>query len=85
MKNLLSPHEIATLFVVRNAPGQVAHTDPDALTLQLADLVKLLPAASGHGGLVTTLKGRELLRRLGLTTAKSRRLETSSCEACESY
>lgn len=84
-KCFLSPHEIATLIVVDTAPDQIQHADADAISLLRAELVELLPAVSGRIRLTTTLKGRELLRRLGLFTNASSLTNASDSEAFEGY
>ncbi|RKF35655.1 hypothetical protein [Paraburkholderia fungorum] len=66
MKKLLSHHEIAMLFVLFSAPGQVALADPDAVTLQQEQLVEVVPTTSKKPEFRVTSEGTELLRRLGL-------------------
>ena len=41
MKSLLSHHEIAILFLLLDAPNQVAPDNPDAIALQEARLVEI--------------------------------------------
>lgn len=67
MKKLLSHHEIAMLFVLFSAPGQVALADPDAVTLQQEQLVEVVSTTSEKPEFRLTSEGTELLRRLGLT------------------
>ncbi|NYH18845.1 hypothetical protein [Paraburkholderia bryophila] len=66
MKKLLSPHEIAMLFVLFSAPGKVALADPDVATLQQEQLVEVVSTTSGNAEFRLTSDGTELLRRLGL-------------------
>jgi len=66
MKKLLSHHEIAMLFVLFSAPGQVALADPDAVTLQQERLVEVVSTTSEDTKFRLTSEGTELLRRLGL-------------------
>lgn len=66
MKTLLSHHEIAMLFVLFSAPGQVALADPDAVTLQQEQLVEVVSTISENAEFRLTSEGTELLRRLGL-------------------
>jgi hypothetical protein len=48
MTNLLSHHEIATLFVLYHASERMALADLDVLPLQHAHLVEVVSAESGH-------------------------------------
>jgi hypothetical protein len=66
MKKLLSHHEIAMLFVLVSAPGQVALADPDAATLQQERLVEVVSTTSENAEFRLTPEGTALLRRLGL-------------------
>ena len=66
MKKLLSHHEIAMLFVLFSAPGQVALADPDVAALQQEQLVEVVSTTSENAELRLTLEGTEMLRRLGL-------------------
>jgi hypothetical protein len=67
MKSLLSHHEIATLFLLFDAPKQAAPGDPDATALQEARLVEIVSTALDDGRFRLTPAGAELLRRLGMT------------------
>ncbi|QCP53305.1 hypothetical protein FAZ95_30035 [Trinickia violacea] len=67
MRSLLSHHEIAILFLLLDAPSQVEPGDPDAVALQEASLVEIVPSAFDEGGFRLTPAGAELLRRLGMT------------------
>jgi hypothetical protein len=67
MKSLLSHHEIAILFLLLDAPNQVAPGDPDAIALQEARLVEIGSTAFDDGRFRLTPAGAELLRRLGMT------------------
>lgn len=78
MRNLLSPHEIATLFVIQHAPEQVAPSHSDAVHLQHANLVQVVSAHAGDARLVLTSKGRELLKRLKTTISGGYDLESDS-------
>ena len=66
MRSLLSHHEIAILFLLLDAPNQVAPGDPDAIALQEASLVEIVPTALDDGRFRLTPAGAELLRRLGM-------------------
>jgi hypothetical protein len=68
MKSLLSHHEIAILFLLLDAPNQVALCDPDAIALQEASLVEIVSTAFDDCRFRLTPAGAELLRRLGMTT-----------------
>ncbi|MGY6259069.1 hypothetical protein ACXIVK_37165 [Paraburkholderia caledonica] len=68
MKKLLSHHEIAMLFVLFNAPGQVALADPDVATLQKEQLIEVVTTTSENAEFRLTSEGTDLLRRLGLTS-----------------
>lgn len=65
MKNLLSPHEIAMLFVLFSAPAQVALADPDVVTLQQERLVEVVSTTSEDAEFRLTPEGTALLQRLG--------------------
>jgi hypothetical protein len=67
MKSLLSHHEIAILFLLLDAPHQVAPGDPDVIALQEARLVEIVSTAFDDGRFRLTPAGAELLRRLGMT------------------
>jgi len=67
MRLPLSHHEIAILFLLLDAPNQVAPGDPDAIALQEASLVEVVPTVFDEGGFRLTSAGAELLRRLGMT------------------
>jgi hypothetical protein len=67
MKSLLSHHEIAILFLLLDAPNQVAPDNPDAIALQEARLVEIVSAPFYDGKFRLTPAGAELLRRLGMT------------------
>jgi hypothetical protein len=67
MKKPLSHHEIAMLLVLFSAPAQVAHADPDAVTLQQERLVEVVRTTSSGAELRLTSLGKTLLQRLGLT------------------
>ncbi|SEB93402.1 hypothetical protein SAMN02787142_0587 [Burkholderia sp. WP9] len=67
MRNPLSHHEIAALFVLFSAPRQVALADPEAATLQQERLVEVVPKTATHAELRLTSEGKALVARLGLT------------------
>ncbi|WCM18761.1 hypothetical protein NDK50_15120 [Paraburkholderia bryophila] len=64
LMNLLSPHEIATLFIIQNASQEVNVLNFDALHLQHVELVTAAPTSGGEIRLTPTSKGRDVLRRL---------------------
>lgn len=66
MTNLLSHHEIATLFVLYHSPERSVRADLDVLPLQHAHLVEVVAAESGQKVYRVTSKGHELVRRFGL-------------------
>jgi hypothetical protein len=72
MKNLLSHHEMATLFVLYNSPERVALAAPDALAPQQAHLVEVVSTKSDDAQFRLTSKRTELLRRFGLARSKRR-------------
>ncbi len=65
--NLLSPHEIATLFVIQKASQRVNISNFDAVHLQHVELVRVAPTSGGESGWTPTSKGRDLVRRLQTT------------------
>jgi peptidoglycan/xylan/chitin deacetylase (PgdA/CDA1 family) len=69
MRSLLSHHEIAILFLLLDAPNQVAPGDPDAIALQEARLVEIVSTTFDDERLRLTPAGAELLRRLGMTAS----------------
>ncbi|WP_144162135.1 hypothetical protein [Paraburkholderia sp. BCC1885] len=83
MTNLLSHHEIATLFVLYHSPERVAPADPDVLPLQHAHLVEVVAAESGQTSCRITSKGHELVRRFGVAKRKERRVEPVASAAVE--
>jgi hypothetical protein len=68
MTNLLSHHEIATLFVLYCSPERSVRADLDVLPLQHAHLVEVVAAESGQKFYRVTSKGHELVRRFGLAS-----------------
>lgn len=64
IKPPLSLHEIALLLLLVSTPGQVRHTDPDAIALQQANLIEVAPDTASDRDLRLTAEGREVLRRL---------------------
>jgi hypothetical protein len=69
MRSPLSHHEIAILFLLLDAPSQVAPGDADAIALQEARLVEIVSTAFDDERLRLTPAGAELLRRLGMTAS----------------
>jgi len=67
MKKLLSPHEIAMLFVLFNASGPLALADPDVTTLQQENLIEAVFTTTNEAEFRLTPEGTELIRRLGTT------------------
>lgn len=66
MKKPLSHHEIAVLFVLFSAPGQVALADADAVTLQQERLVEVVQTTSTDAEFRLTSEGKALVQRLGM-------------------
>jgi len=83
MTNLLSHHEIATLFVLYHSPERIALADLDVLPLQHAHLVEVVSAESGHTCYRVTSKGHELVRRFGLAQRKDYCAEPAACVEVE--
>lgn len=65
MKRLLSPHEIAMLFVLLTSPTAVELADPDVASLQQERLVELVATAVDAPEFKLTSKGVELIKRFG--------------------
>jgi len=63
MKRLLSPHEIAMLFVLLTSPAVVDFADPDVASLQRESLVELVATASDTTEFKLTSEGVELIKR----------------------
>jgi len=84
MQNLLSPHELAMLYVVQNAPQQAALSDPETIQLQRRELITLILTGRGGARLTTTLRGKELLRRFALSTKRNILFDDETCIASES-
>lgn len=63
MKRLLSPHEIAMLFVLLTSPIAVELADPDVASLQRERLVELVTTAVDAAEFKLTSEGVELIRR----------------------
>ena len=78
MTNLLSHHEIATLFVLYHAAERIALADLDVLPLQHAHLVEVVSAESGQTDYRVTSKGNELVRRFGLAKRRERCAEPAA-------
>jgi len=62
---LLSPHEFATLMLVRHSPDQIDMTRHELDTLLERQLVALDPWTEGHRQLSLTTAGRSLLEAVG--------------------
>lgn len=65
MQRLLSPHEIAMLFVLLTTPGAVEVADPDVASLQRERLVEMVTTAVDVAEFRLTSEGVELIRRFG--------------------
>jgi hypothetical protein len=63
MKRLLSPHEIAMLFVLLTSPTAVELSDPDVASLQRERLVELVTTTIDAAEFKLTSEGAELIRR----------------------
>ncbi|WP_150699677.1 hypothetical protein [Pandoraea terrae] len=61
---MLSPHEFATLMLLKDAPDQVDMTRPDLEALLERQLVELDRLASGHQRPRVTARGHHLLQRV---------------------
>ncbi|SDV47764.1 hypothetical protein [Chitinasiproducens palmae] len=64
MPRLLSPHEIAALLLLLNAPLQVSAATPDMFALQDDKLVEIVRTEPAEARL--TVRGEAVLRRLGI-------------------
>lgn len=62
---MLSPHEIATLMLVRHSPDQIDMNRTELDTLLERRLVALEPRTEGHRRLALTKAGRRLLEAVG--------------------
>jgi hypothetical protein len=62
---LLSPHEFATLMLVRHSPDQIDMNRTELDTLLERDLVALEQRAEGRRRLSLTSAGRSLLEAVG--------------------
>jgi hypothetical protein len=63
MNRLLSPHEIAMLFVLLTSPIAVELADPDVASLQQERLVELVTTAVDAAEFKLKSEGAELIRR----------------------
>jgi hypothetical protein len=61
---MLTPHEIATLILVANAPEEVEVGRPDLCSLLKRDLVQLDRASSGRRQMRVSTCGEQLVMRL---------------------
>jgi hypothetical protein len=59
---MLSPHEFATLMLVKDAPDQVELNRADLDALLESQLVRLQRLTSGHQRAEITVNGRSLLK-----------------------
>jgi len=59
---MLSPHEFATLMLVKDAPDQVELNRADLDALLESQLVRLQRLASGHQRAEITVNGHSLLK-----------------------
>ena len=59
---MLSPHEFATLMLVKDAPDQVELNRADLDVLLESQLVRLQRLASGHQRAEITVNGHSLLK-----------------------
>jgi hypothetical protein len=62
---LLSPHEIATLMLVRHSPEQIDMNRTELHTLLERRLLALEPRTEGHRRLSLTKTGSQLLEAVG--------------------
>lgn len=71
---MLSPHEFATLMLIKGAPGQI-DLEPTALDALLEhQLVLLENPASGHTRLALTARGHSVLNAVARFRPKPSRL-----------
>jgi len=61
---MLTPHEIATLILVANAPGEVEVDRPDLHSLLERDLVEVDRSSSGRRQIRMSAVGEQLVMRL---------------------
>jgi hypothetical protein len=68
--SMLSPHEIATLMLVRSAPEQVEMSRVELGTLLDSQFVSLEKGAGGWRRLTLTAAGQQLLKAVARLTEK---------------
>lgn len=66
MKRLLSPHEIAMLFVLLTSPAGVEAADPDIAGLQREQLVELVATTPDTAEFRLTSEGVALIKQFGV-------------------
>jgi len=67
---MLSPHELATLMLLNSHGRRIESLDPDVLALRHYELVEVHELRGGIAALQISARGRDLLRRLGMDTAR---------------
>ncbi len=72
---MVSPHEFATLMLVRHAPDQLDMNRAELDALLEQQLVMLEQSAEGHRRAQLTEKGKTFLNALGTAGALGRALE----------
>lgn len=68
---MLTPHELAQLFVIVNAPATADAANPELETLVEQDLVQCVARAGEPIELHVTARGAEVLARLARSAAPS--------------
>jgi hypothetical protein len=66
---MLSPHELATLMLLNGNERRIESLDPD-VALRHYELVEVHELRGGSAALQISARGRDLLRRLGMDTAR---------------
>ena len=67
---MLSPHELATLMLLNGNDRRIESLEPDVLALRHYELVEVHELRGGMAALQISARGRDLLRRLGMDTAR---------------
>jgi hypothetical protein len=75
---MLSPHEFATLMLVRHAPDQLDMNRAELDALLEQQLVMLEQSAEGHRRAQLTDRGQLVLDALGMATGSALRQESAS-------
>ncbi|WP_240461946.1 hypothetical protein [Burkholderia sp. Nafp2/4-1b] len=70
---MLSPHEFATLMLIRHAPDQLDSTRSEIDTLLERQLIMLEHRGDGHRRVHLTPRGRAMLDAFGSGTARGMR------------